>query len=332
MEQRNEFYFTSPSFLWPLIKDKRDLPMLHMLWNCVCITVPGAALVYVLSHCLVGALFCAVNMWLFQERFILGQHYFMHRGMFKSKALDTVVMVLLSPFFGLPSGLYHTHHCIMHHCENNRSGWDLSSTEPFQRDNALHFVYYWMRFALMIWIELPAYAWRRKRYALSMRLWFCEFLYFTLIGKLFEWNPTATFWVFLFPVMTNSALLMYGNWCQHMFIDPDNPRSNYGLAYNVIEHPCNQRSFNDGYHIEHHLNSRKHWSKLPRSYEENLQAYKENDAIVFKGLDFFQVGFLVFTRQYDVLEAHLVNFNGHPNVERFLRRRLAPIVNQLQYV
>ena len=51
----------------------------------------------------------------------------------------------------------------MHHVENNLDGWDLSSTEPYQRDNFLHFIYYYLRFLLAIWIELPFYAWRRSR-------------------------------------------------------------------------------------------------------------------------------------------------------------------------
>lgn len=54
--------------------------------------------------------------------------------------LNLVVPVLLAPFFGVPSGMYRLHHCVMHHVENNGVGRDLSSTEPYQRDNFLHFL------------------------------------------------------------------------------------------------------------------------------------------------------------------------------------------------
>jgi hypothetical protein len=47
---------------------------------------------------------------------------------------------LLAPLFGVPPGVYRLHHVIMHHVEDNAAGWDLSSTEPFQRDSALSFV------------------------------------------------------------------------------------------------------------------------------------------------------------------------------------------------
>jgi hypothetical protein len=51
----------------------------------------------------------------------------------------------------------------MHHVENNLNEWDLSSTEPYQRDNLLHFIYYYLRFLFAIWGELPFYAWNRNR-------------------------------------------------------------------------------------------------------------------------------------------------------------------------
>ena len=49
--------------------------------------------------------------------------------------LNWCVSLLLAPLFGLPSGLYNLHHVLMHHVEGNEATWDLSSTEPYQRDN-----------------------------------------------------------------------------------------------------------------------------------------------------------------------------------------------------
>lgn len=50
------------------------------------------------------------------------------------------VSLLLAPLFGLPSGLYNLHHVLMHHVEGNDAAWDLSSTEPYQRDNFIQFL------------------------------------------------------------------------------------------------------------------------------------------------------------------------------------------------
>ncbi len=39
---------------------------------------------------------------------------------------------------------------------------------------------------------------------------------------------------------------------QHIFIDPEMPRSAHGMSYNCVRFSGNQRSFNDGYHTIHH--------------------------------------------------------------------------------
>ena len=53
---------------------------------------------------------------------------------------------------------------------------------------------------------------------------------------------------------------------QHIFIDPSKPRSAYGMSYNCVNFSGNQRSFNDGYHTIHHLNSKLHWTQLPQHF------------------------------------------------------------------
>ena len=89
------------------------------------------------------------------------------------QALNFVAPHLLAPLFGVPSGLYTLHHVIMHHTvgagilrasaaqcpvmthaqyitgtydpavrQEDNHARDLSSTEPYQRDNTLHFLLY----------------------------------------------------------------------------------------------------------------------------------------------------------------------------------------------
>ena len=53
---------------------------------------------------------------------------------------------------------------------------------------------------------------------------------------------------------------------QHIFIDPTRPRSAHGMAYSCVNFSGNQRSFNDGYHTIHHLNSKLHWTQLPQQF------------------------------------------------------------------
>jgi fatty acid desaturase len=333
MAERKEYYFKPPSIFlsWmaSCIKDDRDFPILYMFFNVAVMTLPAAAIVFACESHLLGFIYWIINTALFQERFLIGLHYYSHRGLFKNTTLNTIVPLVFSPFFGMPSGMYYLHHVIMHHSENNLDQWDLSSTEPFQRDKVTHFLFYWLRFAFAVWIELPLYAWKRSRYTQALSTAFFIFAFWAVMAILYFVNPCGTFWVFLFPLAVNSFLLMLGNWSQHIFVDPNNPRSNYHLAYNVINDQCNQRSFNDGYHIEHHLNSKRHWSELPSNFQQNYATYAKEDAIVFENLDPIKVGILVFLEKYNVLAKHLVQFRTPPRsaaeVEAFLRSRLVPI-------
>ncbi len=48
-------------------------------------------------------------------------------------------------------------------------------------------------------------------------------------------------------------------------------------TYNCLACADNSRTYNDGYHIIHHLNSRLHWSELPQRFIDTLQEHDEND-------------------------------------------------------
>ena len=312
---RHEYYFEPPRSLRHLllrsIKDPRDAPVLFLLFDIVVFAVPWLATVCLLKSSAVSFAFWAVNVWLFQERFLIGMRH-SHKGLFKSRFADWAVLAVLSPLFGIPCGLYYLH-VVVHQ-------WDLSSTETYQRDNPLHFLVYWLRFLLLIWFELPYYALRRRRLALALGACAGTICFFGMV-----WASMA--WMFVLPTIVNSLLFMFSNWSQHIFIDPSKPRCDYHMTYNLINDPCNQRTFNDGYHIEHHANSRKHWSELPSSFVQNIDRYVEEDAIVFEGLNVFKVGMLVFLGRYDILAEHVVPLapRSPEGVEAWLRSRLVPI-------
>merc|ERR1712166_768259 len=346
--QRNEYLFEPPAlsrWLDTAIQDPRDKPIACLFFNISVMTLPAAAVVFYLQSWKVGLVYLVLNLLTFQERFILGLHYSSHRRLFKQRwaVLNQWAPMVLCPFFGLPSGAYNLHHCVMHHIENNVFPYDASSTEPYQRDSPVHFLHYWLRFLLAIWVELPYYAYTRGRKDMCVQCLCTISCYFTAVYLMYPLWAVGVTWVFLVQLVLGSFVLMLGNWSQHIFVSKDvatmdftKSQCNYHLTYNCVDHPFNQKTFNDGYHIEHHIHSRRHWSEMPQHSLETQSKYAEQDAVVFHGLDFMSVGVCVFFQRYKTLVRAFVDTKSprrsDAEIEKMLRSRLVPIIRQPKVV
>ena len=308
-----------------LLCDERDLPIALLFVNVLCLTVPAVAAVFLARSHALGLAYLVANTALLQERFTLALHYSTHRPLTRWRLLNAAPANLLAPLFGIPPGMYYVHHVIMHHGEHNVFPWDVSSTEPYQRDSAAHFLCYWLRFLLAVWVELPAYAFMRARYRLAARCVASTAVTALAYSALAAWNPVGTLWVLVLPLLLGSLLLMFGNWSQHIFVDASAPLSAYRYTYNCINTPHNQTGFNDGYHIEHHLNSRRHWSELPTAFLDKRGVYVQERALVFDGLGFMQVGVLTLRGEYATLAKHVVSLCPLDQTEAVLRARVAPL-------
>lgn len=319
---RNEYHFRPPipdSVLLRLMRDERDLPSVYLQLNILMILVPAAGCVYLayifasstVAHA-VGLAYFLLLATQFEERYILMLHYSAHRKVYKDEYsfLNDLISWISPPLFGFPGGVYHLHHVIMHHIENNH-GFDISATEPYRRDSLPHFLLYWLRFTLLVWLEVPLYGLKTQRYSwagtvcVSILGWA-----FSIAFLAQRVSFGATMWIFVVTYFFTMFALAFGNWSQHMFVDPKRPDSNYGLTYNCIDTWQNQTTFNDGYHVVHHLAARLHWTELPDYFHKNLDKFAENGAITFRKIHFFDVGILVMTGQLRKLaERHYVHIS-----------------------
>jgi hypothetical protein len=309
--------------------------------NILQVMVPGVALVFAVNmrepqpplwcRNLVGLGYMLTIVILFQERFILMLHFASHRRLFKSDLLDGLLNWVYSPFFGVPCGVYKLHHVVMHHIENNHE-WDASSTERFQRDSLMDFMRYWFRFVVMIWVDLSRYCVNKRPWRQCVTLVLALLLWLSMITVLSKVNALATMWVLVVPHFFAMSVMAFGNWSQHCFVNPQDRHSNYALAYNCIDTPVNQTTFNDGYHLVHHINARLHWSEIPEYFHKNKGKHLEGGAIVFRGLHFFDVGFLVMSKNLQKLAHHYVHLGTRETaptlkeVEHKLRTWLKPAV------
>lgn len=351
--ERNEYHFRTPvlvPFLEGFLKDKRDSTMVCLMCNIfmynfffgICI-VYGVNLManppplYVRN--IIGLVYIVGNTLLFLERYILCLHYATHRPPFTNELLNASFAWVVAPFFGIPCGVYKLHHVVMHHLENNHD-WDISSTEFYQRDQPVEFLKYYFRFAVMIWVELPWYCVKSKRWSWLRSVTLGLFMYATSLYCLSRFvNFNATFWVFMLPHVLVMLAMSWGNWCQHMFVDPTNPESNFALSYNCINSPVNKTTFNDGYHVIHHFNARLHWSELPEYFHSDAirQKHLKEGALTFRDIHFFDVGIMVFTGQLDRLAEKYVHLGSHDTaptlqeVEAKLRRwlvKMTPVAHK----
>jgi len=220
----------------------------------------------------------------------------------------------------------------MHHVENNVFPWDISSTEPYDRGTVIGYLKYWLYWIWAIWILTPYYLIKRKKWDYFRKIVTNLTGFLIVLVLLYKINPDATFYVFLLPIMSSTVALSFGNYSQHIFINPSNPKSNYGLAYNCVDCPDNMRTFNDGYHIVHHINSQCHWSELPNTFVNDINNCIKEDAITFHGIGFFDVGFFVVTGQFSRLAKHYIKlgnkYNNEEDIINMFKSRLVKITHK----
>jgi fatty acid desaturase len=147
---------------------------------------------------------------------------------------------------------------------------------------------------------------------------------------LFVLNWQATLIVFLLPVLAVRMVMMAGNWGQHAFVDAADPANPYRNSITCINLRYNRRCFNDGYHILHHLKPRTHYTEYADEFESNREEYGKQDAIVFNGIDFFQVWLFLMLGRWNWLAKRFVQLPGAPRrteaeVISFLKSRTAAI-------
>lgn len=305
-------------FFISLIRDKRDLPFVYLCLQITLTLIPSAVILYLgllngwawYVHATVHFLLCVGY---FLGPFTLMLHNTSHREFFKKEYGfgNYYIPFVLGIFMGQPPKLYFYHHIGMHHSEGNLPE-DRSSTMPFQRDSILGFLAYFGRFMIIGWIDLMNYfLGKRKKVANKMmiRTGLGEWSFYAACAGLCFIHWQSTLFIFIMPLVFVRLGMMSGNWSQHAFVDQAQPDNDYVNSITCINTRYNKMCFNDGYHIGHHLYPNMHWTEMPGDFLKKKDLYAQNKAVVFEGLDYHQIFFLLMFKRYNVLAKHFVDIN-----------------------
>jgi len=299
------------NFILQFIRDPRDVVFIHfmVLFTLYHFTMLYCQMTYGYNHYF-GAIH-GVIMLRNSGRFVLLLHCTSHRKLFKESYsfMNRWTTWILGPFFGQTPNTYYCHHIMMHHVENNGLG-DLSSTLLYQRDSIIGFAIYFFSFILFTPLQLVKYFFSKKRYIDGLSIIIGESSWHIFhIYMLYNYFAVAIC-MFTIPITIVRFSMMAGNWAQHAFIDKSNPFDDYRSSITCIACHYNKICFNDGYHTSHHLNPVRHWTEHPMDLEQKAHKYVAHTAIVFQGLDFFVIWFLLMAKQFKILANHLVFLDG----------------------
>lgn len=334
----NQTYSGLDNFFLKMLRDPRDLPFVHLSIKLSLTLIPFAISFFLVDYASLPAWVwwvAVVAYWAYLlgvsiGPFMLMLHNTSHTKLFKVEYSNWnyYIPVWLALFFGQSPETYFTHHIGMHHAENNLEN-DLSSTMHYQRDSILHFGHYYSTFLVGGVLELYQYFIGKSRNDYAMRTARGELLTIALYIGLSCINFYATLVTFILPLIFIRFAMMAGNWGQHAFIDPADPANNYTNSVTCINAVYNQKCFNDGYHIGHHLRPHLHWTEMSTDFQKNIDKYAENDAIVFHTIDNFMVWVLLMSKNYKKLANHFVNvgnrFQTEAAVIEMMQARLKPI-------
>jgi hypothetical protein len=195
------------------IKDPRDAIMISLILNILFTVIPLSILLYLYPSHWLGSFTCLIKFGLWMQRFILMMHYVEHRQLFKKpyhKYGKHLLNVFMCPFLGIPPGMYRLHHVVMHHIENNVFDEDLSSTEPYQRDNFLHFLHYFAKYWACFCL-LPMYAIRKERHELALTAFLGTSVWSSLIAAGLYYQYIFTLYTLVIPAIFCAFMMMFGN-------------------------------------------------------------------------------------------------------------------------
>ena len=221
-----------------IIRNPVDVVFLTHIILYLSTSVPSAAFLYA-HFTWIHAVMHVVLQLSYCGSFTLMLHNHIHNnGLLKKKYawFDNMWPYLLEPLMGHTWDSYYYHHVKHHHVEGNGPE-DLSSTIRYQRDELTEFLKYVGRFIAFIWIELPTYFVRKRKYGLAVKCAVSEYISMLFIYGMAWKNFYPSLFVLIIPFFLMRIGLMVGNYGQHALVDDVDPASDFRSSITLIDVP-----------------------------------------------------------------------------------------------
>jgi fatty acid desaturase len=225
------------------------------------VRVPKAGAVVLLAATCAFSFLCAVI-----------THNAIHAPLFRGRAANRVLQVVLSLSYGSAVSAFVSGHNLSHHKFTQTARDVMRTTKVRSTWNVLNIFEFVARVGAAIAVADLAYA-RAMRDRLPT--WYRQYklenravLGVTFALFVIDWRKALVYW--LVPHLYAAWGIISMNYLQHDGCDQSHP---YNHSRNFVGRLVNWWTFNNGYHGIHHADPGLHWSLLPAAHAREISPY-----------------------------------------------------------
>lgn len=237
------------------------------------------------------------------------------KGLFKPqyRIFNNIHGFLMGIFCGHVPQAYPVGHLGIHHRHDNDFE-DVTTTLPYERNEAMAFMYYLYDFALF-WtgISVVQYFRKKKMDKGAQKMLSGMAIFYGLIAVFLVVHPLFALGYLILPHLSAIIFLAAINYCWHAFADPAYPDDPYRCTLTILKGHYNV--YNEDYHLEHHLRPLAHWTEYPKNFEKYQEEYKAKNSVVLEDTQAFEVFFWILFKRYDLIAQHKINYSGETEEE-----------------
>ena len=241
-------------------------------------------------------------------------HNTIHTPVFRSRVMNQIFQVLLTPTYGHPVSMFVPGHNLSHH-KYVQTPKDRMRTDKMRfRWNLLNQLFFHVVVGTAIFKDNAEYVRLMKT---RKPVWYRQFLYelafyLVFLGATFAagvamWGFVGGLWRWLAFVFVPHQYAAWGimgiNFVQHEGVQPGHQ---YNHSRNFTGKVINWFAFNNGYHGIHHDHPGLHWSLLPEVHAKEIAPF------IDPRLD--QRSLLVYCFKAYIFPGKRLNFDGTPVV------------------